>query len=88
MARREGTFIINFEGNKDMRTFNAVVVKEEGIYVASCLETGTVSQGRTVKKAIENLRQATTLYLEERPSKPLSKPRMVRFEVALRASPA
>lgn len=82
------TLIINWRGNRFMRTFNAVVVKEEGMFVASCLETGTVSQGRTIKKAIENLKEATELYLEERPSKRLSKPKMVSFEVALHASPA
>ena len=71
-----------------MRTFNAVVVKEEDMYVASCLETGTVSQGNTLKEAIKNLKEATELYLEERPSKPLSRPKMVRFEVVPRARPA
>lgn len=65
MAGRDATFIISGEGNRNMRTFNAVVVREDGIYVASCLETGTVSQGSTMKEAMKNLKEATELYLEE-----------------------
>ncbi len=34
------------------------------MFVAKCLEVGTVSQGKTVKKAIANLKEATELYLE------------------------
>jgi predicted RNase H-like HicB family nuclease len=48
-------------------TFSAVLHKEEAIYVAECPEVGTVSQGATVEEAIENLKEATELYLEEFP---------------------
>ncbi len=37
------------------------------MYVADCPEVGTVSQGRTIEEAIENLKEATELYLEEFP---------------------
>ena len=48
-------------------TFSAILHKEEEIYVAECPEVGTVSQGATVEEAIENLKEATELYLEEFP---------------------
>ena len=50
-----------------MRTFTAVLHKEDDIYVAECPEVGTVSQGYTIEEAITNLREATELYLEEFP---------------------
>jgi predicted RNase H-like HicB family nuclease len=40
---------------------------EEGGFVALNPETGTTSQGDTVEQAIANLREATSLYLEEFP---------------------
>jgi predicted RNase H-like HicB family nuclease len=52
------------------RTFSAIIHREEGIYVADCLEVGTVSQGHTVGEAIANLKEATELYLEEFPEFP------------------
>jgi len=45
--------------------FTAVVHLEDDIYVAECPEVGTVSQGPTIEEAIENLKEATELYLEE-----------------------
>jgi predicted RNase H-like HicB family nuclease len=50
-----------------MRTFTAVLFREEDMYVAECPEVGTVSQGRTVEGAVANLKEATELYLEEAP---------------------
>jgi transcriptional regulator with XRE-family HTH domain/Zn-dependent peptidase ImmA (M78 family)/predicted RNase H-like HicB family nuclease len=47
--------------------FNAIVVQEEGIYIAECREVGTVSQGNTREEAIANLQKATELYLKELP---------------------
>ena len=38
---------------------------EEGGYVALNPETGTTTQGETVEEAIENLKEATALYLDE-----------------------
>ena len=48
-----------------MWTLTAVVHKEENMYVAQCPEVGTVSQGETLEKAVDNLKEATELYLEE-----------------------
>lgn len=50
-----------------MSSFTAVVHKEEDMYVAECPEVGTVSQGKTLEKAVHILREATELYLEEFP---------------------
>ena len=47
------------------RTFTAVLHKEDDIYVAECPEVGTVSQGCTIDEAIENLKEATELYIDE-----------------------
>jgi predicted RNase H-like HicB family nuclease len=40
---------------------------EEGGFVALNPETGTTTQGDTIEEAIANLKEATTLYLEEFP---------------------
>ena len=50
-----------------VRTFTAVIHKEDDIYVADCPEVGTVSQGSTIEEALANLKEATELYLEENP---------------------
>ena len=50
-----------------VRTFMAVIRREDEWYVADCPEVGTASQGRTVEDALANLREATELYLEEFP---------------------
>ena len=52
---------------KKSMTFTAVVHREDDMYVASCLEVGTVSQGTSIEEAIANLTEATELYLEEMP---------------------
>ncbi|CAD6490284.1 MAG: hypothetical protein EMLJLAPB_00061 [Candidatus Argoarchaeum ethanivorans] len=45
-----------------IRTFTAVLHKEEDLYVAECPEVGMVSQGYTIEEAIANLKEATELY--------------------------
>ena len=47
-----------------VRTFTAVLHKENDLYVAECPEVGTASQGYTIEQAIANLKEATELYLE------------------------
>ena len=51
-----------------MRTFTAIVYKEDDVYVAECLEAGTSSYGDTIEEALANLKEATELYLEECPA--------------------
>ncbi len=38
---------------------------EEGGFIALNPETGTTTQGETVAEAVQNLKEATSLYLEE-----------------------
>ena len=68
-----------------MRNFTAIIYKEEDMYVAECSEVGTVSQGKTIEEAINNLKEATELYLEEFPFKEERKPLLTTFEVAVSA---
>jgi predicted RNase H-like HicB family nuclease len=63
-----------------LRTFTAVVHREEEMYVADCPEVGTVSQGKTVEEAIANLKEATELYLEEFPLPDSDRPMLTTFE--------
>jgi hypothetical protein len=44
-------------------------------------ETGTTSQGESVEEAIANLREATSLYLEEFPSSAKGHPLVTVFTV-------
>lgn len=69
----------------ELRTFSAVIHKEEDIYVAECPEVGTVSQGCTVEEAIENLKEATELYLDEFPIPKVTKTLMTTFEAKVHA---
>ncbi|WP_297490991.1 type II toxin-antitoxin system HicB family antitoxin [Thermococcus sp.] len=46
---------------------HAVIWEEEGIYVIKEVFTGVTTQGETIEEAIENLREAVELYLEEFP---------------------
>ena len=50
-----------------MKTFTAIIQKEEDMYVAKCTEIGTTSQGPTIEEAIANLKEAAEVYLEEFP---------------------
>lgn len=59
-----------------VKTFTAVLHKEEDIYVAECLEVGTVSQGYDIEEALANLKEATELYLEEFSLKPIRSDRL------------
>ncbi|MCK5718072.1 MAG: type II toxin-antitoxin system HicB family antitoxin [Thiomargarita sp.] len=54
----------------------------EGGYVAFNPETGTTTQGDTVEESLDNLREATALYLEEFPLVIHSHPLLTSFEVA------
>jgi len=45
--------------------FLAVIQKEGKYYVSRCPELDITSQGETIEKAIENLKEAIELYLED-----------------------
>ena len=65
-----------------MKTFTAIIQREDDMYVAKCPEIGTVSQGATIEEAVANLKEATELYLEEFPMKETTHPILTTFEVA------
>jgi len=66
-----------------MRSFTAVVHKEDDLWVALCPEVGTTSQGQDIDEAVANLREATELYLEEFPLEAMPERSYVTtFEVA------
>jgi predicted RNase H-like HicB family nuclease len=66
-------------------SLTAVIHLEEDIYVSECPEVGTVSQGSTIEEAIENLKEATELYLEEFSLEGVSRSLLTTFEVPLYA---
>ncbi|MCX5859717.1 MAG: type II toxin-antitoxin system HicB family antitoxin [Proteobacteria bacterium] len=47
-----------------LKKFTAVITKEEKWYVARCVELGVVSQGKAIKEAQVNLKEAVGLYIE------------------------
>jgi predicted RNase H-like HicB family nuclease len=67
------------------KTMTAVLHQEGDLFVANCPELGTVSQGRTIEEALQNLQEATELYLEEFPAEAGSRPLITTFEVAVNA---
>ena len=54
---------------------------QEGGFVALNPETGTTTQGETFEEAIQNLKIATGLYLEEFPMKIQGHPVLTTFEI-------
>ena len=59
-----------------------MVHREDDLYVATCPELGTVSQGTTIEieGALANLKEATELYLEEVPLPDVGRPLRTTFE--------
>lgn len=61
---------------------SAVVRKEGRLYVSWCPDLDVASQGRTIEKALANLREAIELYLEDEDAKlPTSAPLITTLEV-------
>ncbi len=69
----------------NIKTLTAVLHREDDMYVAECPEVGTVSQGYTLDEALDNLKEATELYLEEFPSPNIEKTLMTTFDAAVNA---
>ena len=46
---------------------NEEYVKKKKVFVAHCLNLGIASQGKTVEEAMDNIKDAIKLYLEENP---------------------
>ena len=68
---------------------SAVVWREEGLYVALCPELDVASQGKSVEKALQNLKEALELYLDdedvEKPSR-VDAPIVTLIKVDVRGS--
>ena len=45
--------------------FTAIIKKGEKQFVALCSEIDVVSQGHTIEEALNNLKEAVELYIEE-----------------------
>ncbi len=64
--------------------FSSVITKEERLFVANCPELDIASQGETIEEAINNLKEAIELYLEDEDveySSPDFKPMVTLIEV-------
>lgn len=62
----------------------AIVHKEDDMYIAECLELHTISQGFTIKEAVNNLSEATELYLEEVDSTEINSSN-IQFKIVMNA---
>ena len=46
---------------------NVVIWKEEDVFVLKEVFTGVTTQGETIEEALNNIKEAVELYLEEKP---------------------
>lgn len=46
---------------------SVIVWKEEDLYIITEIFTGVTTQGKTIEEAVENIKEAVELYLEEMP---------------------
>ena len=46
---------------------NVVIWKEEDVFVVKEVFTGVTTQGETIEEALNNIREAVELYLEDKP---------------------
>jgi predicted RNase H-like HicB family nuclease len=83
MATKKSTSKKSTSKKSTSLTLTAVIHQEDDLYVAECPEVGTVSQGYTIEEALENLREATELYLQEFPVERISHPLLTVFEAAV-----
>ena len=62
---------------------SAVVRKEGKLYASWCPELDVASQGKSIESALENLKEAVKLYLEDEDAHPVEgAPLITTFEVA------
>lgn len=52
-----------------MAKFTAIINREGKLYVSWCPEIDIASQGKTIEEAIDNLKEAVELYLEDEDAK-------------------
>ncbi|MBN2127187.1 MAG: type II toxin-antitoxin system HicB family antitoxin [Candidatus Diapherotrites archaeon] len=61
------------------KKFSAIITKEDNWFVSFCPELGVASQGKTKKTALNNLKEAVELYLEEDPLKAPKSREVIEF---------
>jgi predicted RNase H-like HicB family nuclease len=49
------------------RKFTVIVQYEDDLFVARCVENDVASHGKSINEAVENLKEALELYLEDPP---------------------
>ncbi len=64
------------------KTFTSIVWQEDKWFIAQCLEVDVASQGKTEKKALENLREALTLHFTPPAATVLPQVQKIELEVA------
>ena len=64
------------------KTFTSIVWQEDKWFIAQCLEVDIASQGKTEKKALENLREALTLHFTPPVATVLPQVQKIELEVA------
>ncbi len=64
------------------KTFTSIVWQEDKWFIAQCLEIDVASQGKTEKKALENLREALTLHFTPPVATVLPQVQKIELEVA------
>ncbi|MBA4123866.1 MAG: type II toxin-antitoxin system HicB family antitoxin [Acidobacteria bacterium] len=64
------------------KTFTSIVWQEDIWFIAQCLEVDVASQGKTEKKALENLREALTLHFTPPVATVLPQVQKIELEVA------
>lgn len=61
-----------------------IIQQEENWYVATAVESGVASQGKTIDEALKNLSEALTLYYEDNlPEQPSAPVFVTTLEVAV-----
>ena len=68
--------------------FSAIIEKEDKWFVALCPELDVASQGKTIERALANLREAVQLYVESASRKEVqaalsATPLLTTFEIAV-----
>ena len=65
------------------RPFTVSIQQEENWFVAKCLENNVASQGKTMDEAMENLKEALTLYYEDEAPPVYSQTFVTTLQVAI-----
>jgi predicted RNase H-like HicB family nuclease len=63
--KRQPSRIMHSPLEKTMLLTAVLTAADEGGFIALNPETGTTTQGETIAEAVQNLKEATSLYLEE-----------------------